>query len=87
MRDTQFGRTRGTTSRGVAVATLASFLFVVLGWMLVVPAPATAGVAISDKLSVFGDVRVRYEQDREDRTGTNIDRDRDRARVRARVGF
>ena len=87
MRDTQFGRTRGTTSRGVAVATLASFLFVVLGWMLVVPAPATAGVAISDKLSVFGDVRVRYEQDREDRTGTNIDRDRDRARMRARFGF
>jgi hypothetical protein len=69
------------------VATLGSFLFVVLGWMLVVPAPATAGVAISDKLSVYGDVRVRYEQDREDRTGTNIDRDRDRARFRARFGF
>ena len=87
MRETQSGRTKGTTSRGVAVATLASFLFVVLGWMLVVPAPATAGVAISEKLSVFGDVRVRYEQDREDRTGTNIDRDRDRARFRARFGF
>ena len=87
MRETQSGRTKGTTSRGVAMATLASFLFVVLGWMLVVPAPATAGVAISDKLSVFGDVRVRYEQDREDRTGTNIDRDRDRARFRARFGF
>jgi hypothetical protein len=87
MRETQSGRTKGTTSRGVAVATMVSFLFVVLGWMLVVPAPATAGVAISDKLSVFGDVRVRYEQDREDRTGTNIDRDRDRARMRARFGF
>ena len=87
MRETQSGRTKGTISRGVAVATLGSFLFVVLGWMLVVPAPATAGVAISDKLSVFGDVRVRYEQDREDRTGTNIDRDRDRARMRARFGF
>ena len=87
MRETQSGRTKGTISRGVAVATLGSFLFVVLGWMLVVPAPATAGVAISDKLSVYGDVRVRYEQDREDRTGTNIDRDRDRARFRARFGF
>jgi hypothetical protein len=66
---------------------MVSFLFVALGGMLVVPAPATAGVAISDKLTVFGDVRVRYEQDREDRTGTNIDRDRDRARMRARFGF
>jgi len=87
MKETQSGKTKGTTSRGVAVATMVSFLFVVLGGMLMVPAPATAGVAISDKLSVFGDVRVRYEQDREDRTGTNIDRDRDRARFRARFGF
>ncbi len=87
MREAQSGRTKSMTSRGVAVATMVSFLFVVLGWMLVVPAPATAGVAISEKLSVFGDVRVRYEQDREDRTGTNIDRDRDRARMRARFGF
>jgi len=55
--------------------------------VVVVHTPATAGVAISDKLSVFGDVRVRYEQDREDRTGTNTDRDRDRARFRARFGF
>ncbi|MDP7559959.1 MAG: putative porin, partial [Planctomycetota bacterium] len=88
MRETQFGRTRGTTSRGVAVATLASFLFVVLGWMLVVPAPATAGVAISEKLSIFGDFRARYEVDDQDRDNTGaVDRDRDRARLRARFGF
>ncbi len=87
MREAQSGRTKSMTSRGVAVATMVSFLFVVLGWMLVVPTPATAAVAISEKLSIFGDVRVRYEQDREDRSGTNIDRDRDRARFRARFGF
>jgi hypothetical protein len=88
MRETQFGRTRGTTSRGVAVATLASFLFVVLGWMLVVPAPAAAGVAVSDKLTLFGDVRVRYEIEERDRDNTGAaDIDRDRARIRARFGF
>tara|TARA_B100000315_G_scaffold10878_1_gene10585 strand:+ start:143 stop:1321 length:1179 start_codon:yes stop_codon:yes gene_type:complete len=88
MRETQSGRTKGTTSRGVAVAILASFLFVVLGWMLVVPAPATADVAISDKLSIFGDFRARYEMDEQDRDNTGaVDRDRDRARIRARFGF
>ena len=86
MRETQSGRTKGTTSRGVAVATMASFLFVVLGGMFVVPAPATADVAISDKLSLFGDFRARYEIDDQDRVGAN-DRDRDRARIRARFGF
>jgi hypothetical protein len=88
MREAQSGRTKSMTSRGVAVATLASFLFVVLGWMLVVPAPATAGVAISDKLSLFGDFRARYEVDDQDRDNTGAaDRDRDRARLRARFGF
>ena len=88
MRETQSGRTKGTTSRGVAMATLASFLFVVLGWMLVVPAPAAAGVAVSDKLTLFGDVRVRYEIEERDRDNTGAaDIDRDRARIRARFGF
>jgi hypothetical protein len=56
--------------------------------MLVVPAPATADVAISDKLSLFGDFRARYEVDDQDRDNTGaVDRDRDRARLRARFGF
>ena len=88
MREAQSGRTKSMTSRGVAVATMVSFLFVVLGWMLVVPAPATAGVAISEKLSIFGDFRARYEIDDQDRSNTGAaDRDRDRARLRARFGF
>ena len=88
MRERRSSRTRGTTSRGVAVATLASFLFAVLGGMLVVPAPVTADVAISDKLSLFGDFRARYEIDDQDRDNTGAaDRDRDRARLRARFGF
>ncbi len=86
MREAQSGRTKSMTSRGVAVATMVSFLFVVLGWMLVVPAPATAGVAISEKLSIFGDFRARYEIDDQNRAGA-ADRDRDRARLRARFGF
>ena len=88
MREAQSGRTKSMTSRGVAVATMVSFLFVVLGWMLVVPAPATAAVAISEKLSIFGDFRARYEIDDQDRSNTGAaDRDRDRARLRARFGF
>jgi hypothetical protein len=76
----------GTVLHGVTAAVLTIFLFVVLGWGLVLPVPAWAGVAVSDKLSLFGDFRMRYEVDDQDR-GTTADRDRDRARLRVRFGF
>jgi len=82
----KFDMAVGTVLHGVTAAVLTIFLFVVLGWGLVLPVPAWAGVAVSDKLSLFGDFRMRYEVDDQDR-GTTADRDRDRARLRARFGF
>ena len=88
MRKLNLRRVESTASRGVAGATLASFFLMVFFGVVVVHTPATAGVAISDKLSIFGDLRVRYELDDQDRSNTGAaDRDRDRARLRARFGF
>ena len=88
MRKLNLRRVESTASRGVAGATLASFFLMVFFGVVVVHTPAAAGVAISDKLSIFGDLRVRYELDDQDRSNTGAaDRDRDRARLRARFGF
>ncbi|MDH3973716.1 MAG: putative porin [Deltaproteobacteria bacterium] len=45
--------------------------------------PAYAGVEVGDNLSLFGDVRYRYEQDDRDHTTKE---ERDRHRIRARIG-
>ncbi len=62
------------------------FLSGLLGFM--VAAPAAAAIYESDKLKVYGDFRLRLEQDWDSQTSSGSDRDdRLRTRVRVRLGM